>query len=70
MNQPNQFMRDALFIKEIIKTLEDTVYIHYPKNYQEILPMLHRAYDSLAHTCYKLEKLNWPVFLAPEPFKI
>ncbi len=54
----NQFKHDVLFAKDTIKTLEDTVFMYYPKKYHEILPLLHRAYDQLSLTWYKLEKFN------------
>ncbi len=54
----NPFMNDIIFIKETIKTLEDTVYQYYPKNYHEILPWLHKAYDNLSLAMYRLEKHN------------
>ena len=54
--QKNQFIIDILFAKEIIKTLEDTLMDYYPNKYLEILPLLHKSYDSLALALYRLEK--------------
>ena len=50
------FVGDILFAKETIKTLEDTIYEYYPKKYFDVLPLLHKAYDSLSMAVYRLEK--------------
>lgn len=52
----SKFKNEVLFAKEIIKTLEDTVYDYYPKKHFDILPLLHKAYDSLSFALYRLEK--------------
>ena len=52
----NQFINDVVFAKEIIKTLEDTIYEYYPKKHFDVLPLLHKAYDSLSLALYRLEK--------------
>ncbi len=52
----NQYIMDILFTKEMIKTLEDTVMDYYPQKHFEILPLFHKAYDSLSLALYKLEK--------------
>ena len=52
----NEFINEVIFLKETIKTLEDTVYYYYPKNYCEILPYLHKAYDTMSVTLYRLNK--------------
>ena len=54
----NQFVTDILFAKEIVKTLEDTVFEYYPKNCFDILPLLHKEYDNLSFVLYRLEKYN------------
>ena len=54
----NQFVTDILFVKETVKTLEDTVFEYYPKKYFDILPLLHKAYDNLSLVLYRLEKHN------------
>ena len=54
----NQYMNDVVFAKDTIKTLEDTIYLYCPKDYFEVLPLLHKAYDSLALALYRLGKEN------------
>ena len=54
----NQFINDVMFAKEIIKTLEDTIFVYYPKKHFDVLPLLHKAYDNLSLTLYRLEKHN------------
>ena len=54
----NQFITDILFAKEIIKTLEDTIMNYYPKKHLDILPLLHKSYDSLSLALYRLGKNN------------
>ena len=54
----NQYMNDVVFAKDTIKTLEDTIYQYWPKEYFEVLPLLHKAYDSLALALYRLSKDN------------
>lgn len=61
MNNPtrkNPFINDVIFAKETIKELEDSIYLYYPKNYFDVLPLLHKSYDSLALALYRLNKLN------------
>lgn len=56
-NIDNQaFVQDVMFVKETIENLEDTVYKFYPKQYSDILPMLHKAYDNMAFILYKISK--------------
>jgi len=57
-NESNQFINDVIFAKETIKTLEDTIYAYYPKKHFDVLPLLHKAYDSLAFALYRLKKKN------------
>ena len=54
----NQFIQDIIFTKNSIKDLEDSIYIYYPKKYYDVLPLLHKAYDSIALTLYRLNKHN------------
>ena len=54
----NHFINDVIFAKEAIKALEDTIYLYYPKNHFDVLPLLHKSYDSLALALYRLNKLN------------
>ena len=55
----NPFIQDIIFTKNSIKDLEDSIYIYYPKKYYDVLPLLHKAYDSIALTLYRLNKCNW-----------
>lgn len=52
----NQFTNDIIFIKETIKVLEDNIYEHYPHNYFDILPLLHKAYDNMSLALYRSQK--------------
>lgn len=54
----NPFINDVIFAKETIKALEDSIYLYYPKNYFDVLPLLHKAYDNLALALYRLNKHN------------
>lgn len=54
----NQFKNDVIFAKETIKALEDSIYLYYPKSYCDVLPLLHKAYDNLSLTLYRLNKQN------------
>jgi len=54
----NQFIQDVIFTKNSIKDLEDSIYMYYPKKYYDVLPLLHKAYDSIALTLYRLNKCN------------
>lgn len=54
--ESKKFINDVIFIKEMIKNLEDTIYYYYPKQYSDILPFLHYAYDKMALIQYKLTK--------------
>ena len=54
----NQFINDVMFAKETIKLLEDSIYLYYPKTYLDVLPLLHKSYDSLALALYRLDRLN------------
>lgn len=54
----NQFINDVIFAKETITALEDSIYLYYPKSYGDILPLLHKSYDSLAMALYRLNKTN------------
>ena len=54
----NPFIQDIIFTKNSIKDLEDSIYIYYPKKYYDVLPLLHKAYDSIALTLYRLNKCN------------
>ena len=56
LKKGNQFINDIVFVKEMIKTLEDTIYGYYPKKYFDVLPLLHKAYDSLSLALYRFEK--------------
>ena len=56
LRKGNQFINDVVFAKEMIKTLEDTIYEYYPKKYFDVLPLLHKAYDSLSFALYRLGK--------------
>lgn len=58
LKKKNQFINDVMFAKETIKVLEDSIYLYYPKNYLDVLPLLHKSYDSLALALYRLDKLN------------
>ena len=58
IKKKNQFINDVIFAKETIKVLEDSIYLYYPKNYCEILPLLHKSYDSLTLALYRLNKLD------------
>lgn len=52
----NSFINDVVFTKEAIKSLQDSIYRYYPENCFEVLPLLHKAYDNLALTIYRLSK--------------
>ena len=54
----NPFINDVIFAKDTIKFLEDSIYIYYQNKHFDILPLLHKAYDSLALALYRLNKLN------------
>ena len=54
----NHFINDVMFAKETIKVLEDSIYLYYPTTYLDVLPLLHKSYDSLALALYRLDKLN------------
>lgn len=58
LKKNNQFISDMIFAKETIKVLEDSIYLYYPKNYCDVLPLLHKSYDNLALALYRLNKLN------------
>lgn len=57
-NDTQIFINDVIFVKEQIKNLEDTVYFFHPKQYSDILPYLHKAYDNMAFIMYRLNKNN------------
>lgn len=50
-----QFIYDIVFAKEVVKILMDTVFEYYPKKYADILPHLHKAYDELSLSLYRIE---------------
>ena len=56
MKDNKEFINDVIFIKEMIKNLEDTVYYYYPKRHFDILPFLHKAYDNMTFILYKAER--------------
>lgn len=58
IKKKNQFVNDVIFAKETITALEDSIYLYYPKSYCDVLPLLHKAYDSLALALYRLGKDN------------
>ena len=58
LKKKNQFINDVIYAKETIKLLEDSIYLYYPKSYLDVLPLLHKSYDSLALALYRLDKLN------------
>ena len=58
IKKKNQFVNDVIFAKETIKLIEDSIYLYYPKSYLDILPLLHKSYDSLALALYRMDKLN------------
>lgn len=51
-----KFIDEVIFIKEMIKNLEDTIYYYYPKKHSDVLPFLHYAYDKMALIQYRLTK--------------
>lgn len=55
MKDNKEFVKDVIFIKELIKNLEDTVYYYYPKQHSDILPYLHKAYDNMTYILYRAE---------------
>ena len=54
----NQYIKDVMFVKEMIKSLEDTIFNYYHKNHFDVLPLIHKAYDNLSLTLYRLQKEN------------
>lgn len=56
MKDNKEFINDVIFIKEMIKNLEDTVYYYYPKRHFDILPFLHKAYDNMTFILCKAER--------------
>lgn len=54
----NKFINDMIFAKETIKLLEDSIYIYYPKDYCDVLPLLHKSYDGLVMALYRLNKVK------------
>ena len=44
----NPFLNDLMFPKDTIKFMEDSIYIYYPQNHFDVLPLLHKAYDNLS----------------------
>lgn len=54
-NKKNPFIEDVIFAKETIKRLEDSIYLYYPKDYCDVLPLLHKSYDGLALALYPFE---------------
>lgn len=57
----NQFINDVIFAKETIKSLEDSIYLYYSNSYHDVLPLFHKAYDSLSLALYRLNKVNQPI---------
>lgn len=55
----NSFINNLMFAKDTIKLMEDSIYIYYPKNHFDVLPLLHKAYDNLSLALYRLNKLSW-----------
>ena len=55
-SENKKFISEVTFIKEMIKNLEDTVYYYYPKQYSDILPYLHKAYDNMTYILYRAER--------------
>lgn len=51
-----KYITDVIFIKEIIKTLEDSIYDSVPDKCHDILPLLHKSYDNMALILYRLNK--------------